>query len=234
LISTRRVLAGHRNVARLALIATATVLLLTACGRERLENESPTQTAEALSAHRASTVELDRYSRAPERPCGSRAEASGPDAAPEPGPTPGAVVVDDIAYFRGPSGFPGRRRALVPGGKRYFEVKMLLVVRAGLRATLVVPVRYRDRLGLQYTQLRPEPTGNFTVRSGAVAVRFVGCRAADRAREYQGAIGPWTAFNGSLLVTRRGCYEVDLYDQATRRVYRPALPLGVSACTPQA
>ena len=109
---------------------------------------------------------------------------------------------DDVVV--GPVSFWLLRRAERGVGIRYpngrFFVKTPVNVRAGSAVTVVVPERYRARIGLVRT----------TADEPAAVVRFVPCAPQQRAWSYPGRIGRVTGFNAGFFVSRRGCYPLDV------------------------
>lgn len=130
----------------------------------------------------------------PTRDCRSRIESG---RGPLSFPAEGAVVA-------GPVAFSGLQRVARSLGRpaddgRYF-VKAAVTIRAGRRVTISVPARLVDRIGLAYATT-PEPVP---------AVRFERCPPATRAFSYDGRVGAVTGFNGGFVLTRPGCYRVEV------------------------
>ena len=73
-------------------------------------------------------------------------------------------------------------------------------VRAGRAVIVSVPERFADRIGLAYART-PEPVAT---------VRFEPCLPATRAFSYKGRVGPVTGFNGGFVLTKAGCYRVEV------------------------
>jgi hypothetical protein len=74
--------------------------------------------------------------------------------------------------------------------------RVALVLRAGTRATLVLPEAGRAHAALAYAKpprLRPP----FTIANGGLAVRFGACAASQKARTYEGNLGRWALYPGS-------------------------------------
>jgi hypothetical protein len=115
-------------------------------------------------------------------------------------------------------------------------VKIGFSLRAGTRATLVVPPAYREMIGLEYAHsvrhADPPPglDGPFTLRNGGAAVRFEACPANEPAFSYAGAVGEWTPFSGGFFVARPGCYPIELHVAGRSEPYRRNLPFGGVSC----
>jgi hypothetical protein len=144
----------------------------------------------ALAAAGAAPAQED----VPTRSCRSRIESG---HGPLTFPSQDAVVAGPVAF----SGLQRVARSLGRRGDdgRYF-VKAGLTIRAGRRVTISVPARFVDRIGLAYART-PEPVP---------AVRFEPCPPATRAFSYDGRVGAVTGFNGGFVLTRAGCYRVEV------------------------
>ena len=156
----------------------------------------------------------------PLRGCGSRAEGGRPPAAAS---RPGDVVVGPVAL----SGL--KRVASARGFEHYrsgdvYLIKAGAVVRAGVRATLVVGASARERAALTFAtrSLR-------AVSDGHPAVTFEACDADEPAFSYEGKVGIVTGFAGGFIVRRPGCVPLEVR-VAGRRTARANVPFGVGRC----
>ena len=124
---------------------------------------------------------------------------------------------DDIVA--GPVSLWLLRRAELGLGQRYpngrYFVKTPVNVRAGRAVTVSVSLRHRDRIGLVRT----------TADDPAPVVRFEPCTPATRAFSYRGAVGPVTGFNAGFVVSRKGCYPLDVRVEGGRS-YRVRIAFG--------
>ena len=135
----------------------------------------------------------------PTRDCRSRAESGrGPLSFASNG-----VVAGPLAFV----GLPRVAAGLPPRSSdgRYF-VKAAVTVRTGRAVTVSIPARFRDRIGLGYART-PAPVA---------AVRFEPCPPAMRAFSYDGRIGPVTGFAGGFVLTKAGCYRVEVHVEGGR------------------
>jgi hypothetical protein len=136
----------------------------------------------------------------PTRDCRSRIESG---RGPLSFPSQGAVVAGPVAF----SGLQRVARSLGRRGDdgRYF-VKAGATVRSGRPVTISVPARFGDRIGLAYART-PEPVA---------AVRFEPCPPATRAFSYVGRVGTVTGFNGGFVLTKPGCYRIEVRVEGAR------------------
>jgi hypothetical protein len=144
----------------------------------------------ALAAAGAAPAQSD----VPIRDCRSRIESG---QGPLGFSARGGVVV-------GPVAFSGLQRVAASLGRRgpdgrYF-VKSAVTIRAGRTVTLSIPARFGERIGLAYART-PEPVAS---------VRFEPCPPATRAFSYEGRVGAVTGFNGGFVLTRPGCFRVEV------------------------
>jgi hypothetical protein len=104
---------------------------------------------------------------------------------------------------------PGRGDAML---------KAPLSVRAGPPVIVELAPRGRARLALDFDRAEWGRDGR-TLRAGhgQGAVRFVPCPPEEPRFSGPGTVGPWTQWNGGLLVARAGC--------ATLRVWRGGQPV---------
>ena len=134
------------------------------------------------------------YADAPLRTCDSRTE----HGRPQRGPAAGDVRIGP-GYFLAAGGLAGQPPdAFRPAraGTRV-RIKIALVLRAGTRATLVLPRASREHAALAYAKpprLRPP----FTISNGGLATRFRACGKRVRARSYRGVLGPWALYPGEF------------------------------------
>jgi len=143
--------------------------------------------AAALAAAAAAPAQRDL----PTRDCSTRIEAgSGPIAFPRRGLVVGPVALSAVDA--------SRIRLYRDDSGRYFA-KSALLIKAGHTASLAVPPPFRGLMLLAHA--RPEP---------APLVRFEACRPETRAFSYDGTVGRVTAFNGGFVLTRPGCYPLDI------------------------
>lgn len=150
-----------------------------------------TALAAALSAAAASAGGV------PVRDCASRAEIGKPVAFARAG-----LVVVGPAGLTG-LGSVGKRLTERDANGRY-QVKSALLLRAGHKVELSVPVSLRGRISLTYAEGAAVPV-----------VRFVACAASTKAFSYRGTVGGVTAFPGGFELTKPGCYPLDLSVDST-------------------
>jgi hypothetical protein len=159
----------------------------------------------ALAAAGAAPGQAD----VPTRDCRSRIESSH-------GPLRFAASGGVVA---GPVAFSGLQRAAASLGRRGDDgrwfVKAALTIRAGRPVTISAPARVGDRIGLSYART-PEPVPS---------VRFEPCPPGTRAFAYAGRVGAVTGFNGGFVLTRAGCYRLEVR-VAGGRTHAVRIPFG--------
>ncbi|HEV7805122.1 MAG TPA: hypothetical protein VGO80_04845 [Solirubrobacteraceae bacterium] len=154
------------------------------------------------------------------RDCGSRAEGGRPPTAAS---RPGDVVLGPIA-LSGLQRVASRRGFEHYRSGRVHLIKAGAVVRAGLRATLVVGAGARQRAALTFATRRL-----LTVGDGHPSVTFQACAADEPAFSYEGPVGIVTGFAGGLVLDRRGCVPLEVR-VAGRPTVRADVPFGVGRC----
>lgn len=143
----------------------------------------------------------------PTRDCRTRAES---------GRAP-LQFLGENSVVAGPIAFWGLARAAQGLGERgedgRFFAKAAASVRAGHAVVLSVPERFRSRLALRYAPAGAESS----------EVRFRPCAPGTKAFSYQGRVGRVTGFPGGFVLTRPGCYPLDVRVDGgrTRRVRVP-------------
>jgi hypothetical protein len=119
----------------------------------------------------------------------------------------------------GPLAFSGLQRVRTNLGRRDAEgryfVKSAVTIRAGRPVTMSVPARFADRIGLAYART-PQPVA---------VVRFEPCPPDTRAFSYDGRVGNVTGFNGGFVLTRPGCYRVEVRVEGGR-THAVRIPFG--------
>jgi hypothetical protein len=181
--------------------------------------------ADASRAPRRGAVELGRRCTkpAPPRPvrgCDTRAEGGRP---PAEAPRPGDVVL-------GPVALSGLKRVASRRGFEHYRsnhvylIKAGAVVRAGVRATLVVGASARRRAKLTFAARRLR-----SVSDGDPAVTFEACDAGEPAFSYDGPVGSSTGFAGGFVLSRRGCVALEVR-VAGEPTMRANVPFGVGRC----
>jgi hypothetical protein len=144
----------------------------------------------ALAAAGAAPGQTD----VPTRDCRSRIESGR-------GPLNFAAPAGVVA---GPVAFSGLQRVAASLGRRgpdgRWFVKAAVTIRAGRPVTISAPARLSDRIGLGYART-PEPVPS---------VRFEPCPPGTRAFSYDGRVGAVTGFNGGFVLTKPGCYRVEV------------------------
>jgi hypothetical protein len=204
------------RLAPLALLALA--MAASACGSETRGDAPPPP---------ARTTAAEDLGAAPVRGCRSRNETKAPIA----GPGEGDAVLGP-AYFEGVAELAAAQPSMFTprGGRPYIEFKVLLALRAGTRATLVVPLGARKDAGIEWAKPAPPITGPFTVANGGAAVELRACAESTRAFSYAGTVGPWTQFGGGFIIAGAGCVPVELRVAGRREPYRTRLSFGAGDC----
>jgi hypothetical protein len=122
---------------------------------------------------------------------------------------------------------------LVLGGERPAEVepagevKVLVLIRTGQSATVVVPEDERERLSLLY-DLGPAPNRLLRLSDGTSSARFNACTASEEWAEGKPYPGEReTQFNGGFFVRGAHCAMLDVWVDGQARPSRVWLGLGV-------
>lgn len=127
----------------------------------------------------------------------------------------------DYAISVGPlSLVPFERLADAPASQfagkrgRYPGQKMLVVVEAGRRATLLLPLPERRHAALNYAHQSGSRDNRYALADGTAAVTFKAC--ADHL----------TQFNGTFIVAGPRCVAIEIRQRASIRGVRRYLPFG--------
>jgi hypothetical protein len=127
--------------------------------------------------------------------------------------------------------------AEVPGRPgRYYAQKLLVLVRARVVATVVVPSRDRAHFALLYDRSKfdvPYRLG-YRIAGGDPAVRFRACPQDHPVFHGRGTVGAWTEFNGGVIVAGARCAELAVLVPGRTKAILRFLAFGVdrSACRP--
>jgi hypothetical protein len=106
-------------------------------------------------------------------------------------------------------------------------LKVLAIVRAGERVTLVVPPAERDRLSLLYDASEPGPRRPLRLSDGTFSVRFSACTESEEwipGERYPDQRR--TQFNGGFFVRGPHCAPLDVWSDGRESPLRRWLPLG--------
>jgi hypothetical protein len=214
---------GREVVHWLALLALAALLSLTSAGCTFGNGE-----ARATSAPSTTTVPPPMPSRAFVRTCDT--SVYGKLDAPawkEHSILAGPLVFYYADQFAGQSAPDFAPR---PGGSRYYSgQKLLILVRRGAVATVVVPEAARRNAGLLFDPAGWNDRNADRVEDADSAVRFRACKEGERA-PVGGPPNAMTQFNGGFVVAGARCVplEVVVRGQGTIRV---SLSFGAGRCT---
>lgn len=142
-----------------------------------------------------------------------------------------SIVVGPLAFVRARAYSSSTYSFASVGGGGYRGSKLLVVLRTGWVARLVVPAAERRRVALQYA---PADFNQAVVPiQGEHDVTFTACPPG------RPLLGPttarWTQFNGAIVVARRRCVTLAVYaakqgHPLPRRALRARLSFGAGAC----
>jgi hypothetical protein len=106
-------------------------------------------------------------------------------------------------------------------------LKVLAIVRAGERVTLVVPGDERESLSLLYDVSEPGPRRPLRLSDGTSSVRFSACTKSGEWIPGERYPDPrQTQFNGGFFVSGAHCAAVDVWAEGEEDPLRRWLPLG--------
>jgi hypothetical protein len=109
-------------------------------------------------------------------------------------------------------------------------LKVLAIVRAGERVTLVVPGDERGHLSLLYDVSEPGPRRPLRLSDGTSSVRFSACTESEEWIPGERYPDPRrTQFNGGLFVRGAHCAAVDVWAEGEEEPLRRWLPLGTGS-----
>lgn len=116
-------------------------------------------------------------------------------------------------------------------GARFAEEKILVVVKAGARPTVVVPLSWRRDAALDYGfGGRPRKrTPPVKVSDGLPSVRFSACRSGTKPRSPGHPLDRETQFNGGIITRWGRCLPLDVYVEGARPV-RATISFGAGRC----
>lgn len=180
-------------IARQAAIAAGLVAcaVLAACDQD----EAPTPPSDNPSANPGQTVV---------RNCRSRVEGPRLKAGPSD------IQVGPITFYgladagqAPPREFAGKR-GRGPAWKAVTEVV------ASTQATLTISASDRDKVALIYDNFGAANGDGYKLSAGSPAVRFEACPPDTPQFSGRHTVGPRTQFNGGFIVTRPGCYPVEV------------------------
>jgi len=112
----------------------------------------------------------------------------------------------------------------LPGRKGYYPgQKLLLLVRAGMSATVLVPEAERRHASLLYDPAGWNDSNAYRVRDGQSAVRFKACRTGEQQTAF-------TQFNGALVVAGARCLPLQILAQGGQGLIAVKLSFGAHRC----
>lgn len=117
-------------------------------------------------------------------------------------------------------------------GARFVDLKMIVVVRAGQEATVVVSSEERRRASLDYgygvrVDRRTPPV---KVSDGVPVVRFVACSAGTKPLVAGHPLDRETQFNGGIITRWRRCLPLDVWSAGRDRPLRVTISFGAGDC----
>jgi hypothetical protein len=213
----------RREVGWLALLALVVFLSLASAGCSLGEGETT-----ATSAPSATTTATVPTQRAFARTC----EASVYGTLDDPTWRKHSVIAGPLVFYSADqyAEQPASLFAPIVGNDGYYAgQKLLVLIRRGAVATVVVPESERRFTRLLYNPADWNDRNAYTVRDGETTVRFEGCPKGETAT-VGGPLNVMTQFNGSFVVAGVRCVplEVLVRGQGTISV---TLSFGAGRCT---
>jgi hypothetical protein len=214
---------GREVVHWLVLLALAVLLSLTSAGCTFGNHEAGTTSAPSATTH-ASATPPKSFVRTCETSAYGKLDAP---AWKEHSVFAGPLVLYYADQF---AGQPASDFAPRPGGSGYYSgQKLLVLVRRGAVATVVVPEAERRNAGLLFDPAVWNDRNAYRVEDGDSAVRFKACKKGER-----GPVGrpsnAMTQFNGGFVVAGARCLPLDVLVPG-RGTVRVSLSFGAGRCT---
>ena len=213
----------RREVGWLALLALVVLLSLASAGCSLGERET-----EVTSAASATTTTTASTQRAFVRTC----EASVYGTLDDPTWRKHSVIAGPLVFYSADqyAEQPASLFAPIVGNDGYYAgQKLLVLIRRGAVATVVVPESERRYARLLYNPADWNDRNAYTAKDGETTVRFEGCPKGETAT-VGGPLNAMTQFNGSFVVAGVRCVplEVRVRGQGTIPV---TLSFGAGRCT---
>jgi hypothetical protein len=107
----------------------------------------------------------------------------------------------------------------------YASQKVLVLVRRGTTATLVVPREARGVASLLYARAKWKARNAYRLSEGDVATIFEACEGLSGFRPHE-----YTQFNGGIVVAGARCVPLDVYAEGSDKPLRAVLSFGAGRC----
>lgn len=203
-------------------LALLTVAIAVA-GVPRLAGDSEVTAARSGSAQPARTVRAEAT-----RSCASRVESGG--RRPRPTKAGRGDIATSIVIFHGlrsAADFDPDDAYRPGGGDAVYKAP--LSVQTGPGVVVELSARGSARIALDYDRREWSRDGRtIAAGDGQRAVRFVPCSPDEPRFSGPGTVGPWTQYNGGLLIATPGCATLRVW-QDGRVLERVSLAVGVPA-----
>jgi hypothetical protein len=119
----------------------------------------------------------------------------------------------------------------IPGRSGYYSgQKLLLLVRPGVVATVVVPDSARPYAALLYNPADWNDRNQYKIKDGESAVTFKACKKGETAPA-GGPAKAMTQFNGGFVVAGARCVPLEVHVRGEERSIPVALRFGSGRCT---
>ena len=120
--------------------------------------------------------------------------------------------------------------APIPGRSgRYQGLKLLVLVRPGAVATVIVPESERRDVALLYNPAEWNDRNAYRIKDGESAVTFEACEKGETIGT-GGPLNEMTQFNGSFLVAGVRCVPLEVLVPEESRAIRVTLSFGAGRC----
>lgn len=118
----------------------------------------------------------------------------------------------------------------VPGKPGYYwGQKLLVLVRRGAVATVVVPESERRHAALLYNPARWNDRNQYRIEEGETAVTFKACRKGEKPPA-GGPLNAMTQFNGGFVVAGVRCVPLEVFARGEGRALPVRLSFGAGRC----
>ena len=213
----------RREVGWLALLALVVLLSLASAGCSSGEGET-----KATSAPSATTTATAASPRAFVRTC----EMSVYGTLDDPAWRTHSVVAGPLVFYSADqyAEQPASLFAPLPGNDGYYAgQKLLVLVRRGAVATVIVPESQRRYAALLYNPAAWNDRNAYRIEDGESAVTFKACKKGETA-PVGGPLNAMTQFNGAFVVAGVRCVPLEVLVRGQEGTSPVTLSFGASRC----
>jgi hypothetical protein len=214
----------RREVGWLALFALAVLLLLVPVACRSSESEK-----KATSAPSATTTATAPMQRAFVRTC----EMSVYGTLDDPAWEKHSIMAGPLVFYSADqyAQQPASLFAPIVGNDGYYPgQKLLVLIRRGAVATVVLPESERRYAGLLYNPAAWNDRNAYRIEDGQTAVRFKACKKGETA-PVGGPLNAMTQFNGGFVVAGARCLPLEVLVRGEQGTIPVTLSFGAGRCT---